>query len=763
MFPRVTGALVLAAILSALIVAGALFVSLWLLIALPVVWLIVLVPLVYGAHIAYTKERYEIHANHLVCHRGGVFSDGRTELDVRNITHVRLRLPWIRHRFFKIGDVRIESAGSAASEITFEAILRPEDVYEQVQELMRNNGYALKRSEILHEESPGLMGAMTDIVKTFFGVAFTLLWIIGGTLGLGIGLMESSGPLAGTAVMTIGVAIGVGSVLLTLIGLVVRYLDLTRRTYTVYDDTVSYTEGFLTRDNAFIPYENIADAGIHRTFIDQMLGLYDVSVSCQGSGSEIHFRRLSRGPELKEAIATLVANAGALPSEPEPTQLAAEEAGDAPVPKSVKKRVPVAADEAWTGTFKMQVGRSLVPLLITLPIIPAWIIASIGMYIKAANTTFTVGPHSMSSEYTFLGTKQQSFAYDKVTGVQISRSPIDDYFKTLTVQIWSIGSPLPLTLANVAADDLDLPALLRQCGIVEDEAQGELAQSFGPKVWLIQNAFLLVFLAVLIGIALVAAIAFPPLLLLIPILLILPVPAALITAARIKRQHITFHDQHIEAQTGIFFRQHVYARYDNIKKVETVAIPFTEQGRFKIYVAGERIVQQQGQEGQQGAGIKIPYSLEGSYVEDISTKVGATDALLLGLIEPREIVGEHPQNEDVLSTSTPAIPNAIVPMLFFPPAWPFIPLVAWKISVTRYEVETDRVVKRHGVLFKTVTSVLFNRIDSLQQNQGALGKMFGNGQVTILTAGSSAPDLTVANVPDYTDVYATIRKHYASE
>ena len=28
------------------------------------------------------------------------------------------------------------------------------------------------------------------------------------------------------------------------------------------------------------------------------------------------------------------------------------------------------------------------------------------------------------------------------------------------------------------------------------------------------------------------------------------------------------------------------------------------------------------------------------------------------------------------------------------------------------------------------------------------------------TAGSSAPDLVLANVPDYQDVYATIREHY---
>ena len=56
--------------------------------------------------------------------------------------------------------------------------------------------------------------------------------------------------------------------------------------------------------------------------------------------------------------------------------------------------------------------------------------------------------------------------------------------------------PLPLTLTNVLEAEVNLPALLQQCGIPsQDEAKCELTQSFGPKVWLIQNVFGLVFLA----------------------------------------------------------------------------------------------------------------------------------------------------------------------------------------------------------------------------------------------------------------------------
>ena len=96
--------------------------------------------------------------------------------------------------------------------------------------------------------------------------------------------------------------------------LVLHFLDLSRRTYRVYNDVVVYEEGFLTRENAFIPYENIADAATKRSPFDQILNLYDVLVSCQGSSAEIKFRRLRRGMELSNAIDHLVVQARQKPA-----------------------------------------------------------------------------------------------------------------------------------------------------------------------------------------------------------------------------------------------------------------------------------------------------------------------------------------------------------------------------------------------------------------------------------------------------------------
>ncbi|MFT6144164.1 MAG: membrane protein YdbS with pleckstrin-like domain [Myxococcota bacterium] len=776
--PPIMGMLTFCAVLSLVIAVVAVASgTLPLLIFAGVPWLIIVAPTTYNQFVAYRKERYEVHSDRLVAHRGGMLSDGRTELDIRNITHVRLRLPWLRHKFFKVGDVRVESAGSSASEITFRSILEPEAVYEEVQELMRQNGYSLKRTEELHMESPGTVGALTVVGQRIIGgiaSIFFLLFFIGSGV---VGLQSQSGIL-GILAAVAGLAFGSLMVISAIAGIVVTYLDITRRTYTVHNDAVTYTEGFLTRDNAFIPYENIADAATNRTVVDQVLGLYDVKVSCQGSGSEIYFRRLSNGPALQEAIATLVASAGNAARVKKKTQKAtlAEKAETEGAPdsgiigkpgaKPPQSRTLVDPDEAWTTTFNMNMMRTLVPLLSIIWTGPAFLIAAVAMAIKVSKTTFTIGTDSMASTYAFLGAKHQEYAYDKVTGVQITRNPLDTLFKTVTVQIWSIGSPQPLVLSNIIEEELDLPALLRQCGIPSDEpVQGELKQSLGPTVWLIQNVFGLVFLGVLAFVCLILAVAVKwPFLLLIPVLLLLPIPAAIAAAVRTGRQRLTFHAEHMEAQTGIFFRQHIHVRYDNIKKVESTRIPLTEQGTFKVYVAGERLIQQQNQQNNAAGGLKMPYTLQGLYIQGIDAKVDAMDALMLGLIEPAEIDGVHEQGDDIITTSHPAFANdvvvlVIIGILFFP-LLVLVPITIWQVKMRRYEIETDRVVVRSGILFKSSMSVLYNRIDSIQQNQGALGKAFGNGRVTILTAGSSMPDLVVANVPDYQEVYDTVREYY---
>ena len=764
LFQRISGALVFLIIVS--ITLGVLLeppVLLWL---VPLVWLLLFVPSVASAYAACRKERYELHGDHLVCHRGGLLSDSQTELYVRNITHVRLRLPWLRHRLFGIGDVRVESAGSASSEITFTSVVAPEALYAEVQGLMRDNGYALRGERLLHEESPGVLGASVGVLQVVAGAIGGLVAI---ALGVAPKLLRAGKVDAAWLTDQPLLLPGLGLVALGFLAMIaIRYLDLRRRTYSVYDDMVVYTEGFLTRDNALIPFENIADASTTRGVVDQLLGLYDVRVSCQGASSEVVFRQLQGGEAIKAAIAGLVAEAGRRERSAEPevavgTAPRGPEAG-ARIARPGAGGVPevlVAPEEAWTATLKMSLPRAIAGVSVLFIFPPVWIFAALMAAIRATKTEYQVSAGSVSQSYAFIGSHHVQFAYDKVTGVQLSRTPLDSLFKTVSVEFWSIGAPKPLEMNHIPEASLDLRALLRQCGVPAGEGEPTvLAQSYGPKAAMVSQAPSLVVFALCVPLLLIGMIAAGPLMLVpLGILAIIPLLRYALTALRIQVQRFSLYPDHFEAEVGLWRRRRSYVRYRDIKKVETVQLPVITQGTLSLYVAGERVVESQN--GQ----VQVPNVVRVQFIASIPRLVDAMDDLMLGRITAAEVPGHQAPEETPVSVSKPSLrnPGAITLLvgLFFPPLWLGLPVVLWKAHVRRYIVEGDRVLRRDGIFFKRTTSVAFHKLDAIQKSQGALGKAFGNGKITLLTAGSSTPDLVLANLPDYEAVYQSIHRRYA--
>ena len=567
--------------------------------------------------------------------------------------------------------------------------------------------------------------------------------------------------MAGFLVLTAGVV-----ALTALGGLGIRYLDLRRRTYTVREDMVVYTEGFLTRDNALIPFENLADASTTRSFWDQLLGLYDVRVSCQGSGSEIVFRRLSGGEKLNSAITRLVSSAGsrkrAAETRPQPVSdsVPSRSSSPTPRPRGGSSRPLVEPDDVWTATLKMNIGRAILKVTPVLVVPPAWLVAVAMTAIRASRTEFRVGPDTLSESYSFIGSSHTQFAYDKVTGVRVTQTPLDQLFGTVSVEVWSIGAPKPIQMLHIRSDELKLKALLRQCGIPIGDAPGQvLSQSYGLKAAVVSQAPSLTFLAICaLGLVVGSLFASPLLLLAIPFLVTVPLVRFGWTALRIRRQTFRLFPKHFEAQTGIWFRRHAFVRFSEVKKIETVQIPLTRQGRLSLYVAGERVLQTQHGES------RVPNVVQVAFLEDIERLVDALDELMLGRIDASSVPTYDAPARKSLSVSKPSKRSEAVVLLFiglfFPPLWLALTLVLWQTHVRRFIVEDHRVLRRDGILFTRVTSIPFHKLDSIQQVQGAIGKAFGNGKITLLTAGSSQPDLVLAHIPDHEAVYQIIRTHY---
>jgi uncharacterized membrane protein YdbT with pleckstrin-like domain len=723
----------------------------------------------WNASVAYRKEVYEFRGTQIRSTRGGLFSTEITDLEISNITHIKLHLPWLRWRFFGVGSVRIESAGSSSSEITLRLIEGPEEARDRIRELMRLHGFSLTREELLHEESPAPAGVALDCLSLAFSAIFAGGFFVG-EIFLEKGLKSASlGEIPEWAL-----AGGLAVLCAVLIRLVLHWFDLSRRTYRVYTDCVEYEEGFLTRTNSFLPVENIADSSTSRSLVDLILGLYSVSISCQGSGSAIHFRRLKGGEQLSTIIDNLVSAQAAAPppaSAPSPVEEPTSPVeGAERLAPSREENDSVPEESVWTAELSMDLRRTLVPLLLFLPAFPVWALMTVGALIRTQTVRYSVRANSVRWSAKFLSVKQREFSYDKVTGVVVLQNPWDILFSTATVRLWSIGSGHPLDLKHVPTADLDLEALLAQTGIPRSTSCVAVPSNLSLRAWVLGRSPLLftagLFAIVLAALSITIHGAF--LLGLFPLLFVVSL-GLLRDYLWCSRQFLGLHPHHLEAKTGIIMRRHTHIAFEDIKKVTSIQIPGCDTGWVQVFAAGENL----GTDAtQNGMAVNVSGHMAGAasygvtlrFLGEIERKRVSLDALITG----HDDTTSPSVGSETLRESKPDAANSlIVVFLGSVILFPLLLLLPLTLSWTllsvrrrRYRIERDRVVAESGVFFRKHQSVLWSRIDSLKSNKGVLNTLLGNGSVTLLTAGSSHPDLVLSALPDCDEFYRELLQEY---
>ncbi len=707
---------------------------------------------IFSAQVAYRKERYQLQGTRLVCHRGGLFSDEATEFEIRNITHVKVKLPWLRYKLFGVGHVIVETAG-CSKPMTMRAIRDPEVIYAGMRERMKSNGYDLSQRELLHEEKPAFIGVFGECIGLLVGAAFFFFVFIGGILS------DAEISVEGGALMSVFGVLFLG--ILTFI--ILRFFDLMRRTYRVYNDIVVYEEGFLTRHNAFIPYENIADSNTKRTLIDQILGLYDVVISCQGSSSEIKFRRLKNGIHLSGAIDQLVSSAA---KKPKPGKAISDESAVKPKRPARVELETVPAESMQMAEYRIHALRLLVPQMLLLPLFPLWVLAMLKSLILMSSTRYFVRAGSLRHSYKFLRVDEREFSYDKITGVVIRKNLWDKWFGTMTLKFWSIGSGKALEFAHVHRSQVNLPALMRLVGIPPASQESfQVEARFGLLTWLRAQIGVAIAIAVVsAGVVAAAIMADAPM-----IYLILLSPALIVIGGLVysmlyyPRQRLRFHEHHIESEQGVISKSFYYVRYKNVKRITATRYPGGEEGSLKIYVAGEEQIQAQGAQAK-GLSVMKQCSFTSGMLPEPAKTAALLDDILSGRTspspsatpaEPSEIIAESPRSVGSALAALFLISILLFPLIVLLPIT--IPLTIIRVKHWRYRIEDFRIVTNHGVFFRSETSVLLDRVDSLQQSQGLLNKIFRNGKVTIMTAGSSKPDLALIDSPAYLRLYQEIR------
>lgn len=713
---------------------------------------------IYLALVAFRKERYKLTESNILCHRGSLVSDQTTDVEICNITHVVMTLPWLRHIFFKIGTIKIHSAGNSQP-ISFKNIRNPQEIYQDIQERLQRNGYQLQQKELLHEEKPPLIGALRHIVQLIFAIIFML------SLASSM-LATSYSQIELHSIEWLIPVIG-GVALLLLIGtFIIIIMGILKRTYRVYDDVVTYEEGFLTRVKAFIPYENIAEASVNRSFIDQLLNLYEVVISCQGSSKEIKFQFLRHGIKLSQSIQRLITEANLKPSPAE--QMQASETS--PSFSTRKEPEILRPEDAWIADLKMQGTRVFLPLLLLLPIFPLWIITMIKALITFLSTSYTVRPAFLGHSYRFLNVVDREFAYDKITGLVIKENLFDRMFGTFTLRFWSIGSSQSLELAHVSRSQVNLDSLLKQIGIpTEYEYTRIIPTKFSLFSWLRAHLYNLLTILLFIGGSVALAIFSNEDLIFVTtgILLAIPFIALIYSWIFYSKQVFSLHDHHIEASQGVIARRTYFTRYRNIKKTLTTVYPGGKNGSLKVFVAGEEALATHNKkmDNKKQAVSTRPCSFTLGFLPEAFSKSQILDDVLAGRLEVED---ESTSLEPLplITESKRGLGNALVSLILLStilfPLLPFLlitfPLTFLSIKRWRYRLEAGRIVSSWGLLFKKRESILLDRVDSQQQKQGFLGKLFKNGTLKIMTAGSSKPDLIINDVASYQTISQEIKK-----
>ena len=370
-----------------------------------------------------------------------------------------------------------------------------------------------------------------------------------------------------------------------------------------------------------------------------------------------------------------------------------------------------------------------------------------------------------------LSSKKKEFTNDKITAVIFKESFIDKWFNTCSIHFWSIGSSEDIKFTNLKKSAGLYESIIAKLGIGPQEKLYQVDSSFNVAEMLKATIFLTLFSAALLVGSLFGRFFSSPLFI-IPLIVVplLYVVVIVYRAAYYENSKLMFFKDYIYFTKGLFFKEFYYVLYDNIKDITTVHYPFSGLGLIRFNVAGEHIVQQ-GQNRKSGT-LVVSNSFTIRYVKGIETKNELIDLLFYQRPDAQSIsrmeLDIASYSPEPLLISRPDAANYLAGLIIFSVVlFPLIvllpitiPLVIWSVRVKSFSIQPYRVVAASGILYRKQISVVFNKIDHINVSQGMFNKMFNNGSITVNTIGSSAAELTVANIPDFKNFHDILKKHY---
>ncbi|MFB6181857.1 MAG: PH domain-containing protein [Candidatus Magasanikbacteria bacterium] len=748
----------------------------------------------YNGTISYRKEEYIIKENKLIRKSGGIFSDAEQELNISNITHLELNRGLIARKVFGVGSVIIESAGSQTEEIDISSVKNPEKIFQVMQDKMKQAGFQIDRNEMLEEDKPSKVAIILELAGSFFGALFLVLFLV----------------------ITFPI-IAVPLILLIILIVVFRYYDLKRRKYSLYSGKIVEEKDFLSKVYTIVPIENLADSNLEQNFLNKILGLYDLKLSCQGSGSEISFKNINKGKAFDEKIDKLIKSQEAVSLKTkEKQQTETKNKTKDKQTKSKPKTRGLDSIPQVFQSFKKDFHKAiLTPLIVILSVlvlfftfsaiiwvlswffggaltifsilnflstpilwlILVFVLPSFSITVKYFATEYSIKEQSIREEYSLFRTNIKEFSDDKVTGIYFKESLLDRIFGTYTIHFWSIGSNEDIEFSGIKQNDQLEDILEEKYNFDINSENHSIVPEFSFFKMLKQKTILLVVAALFflifagVNVAISSKVdnisavwgIFVGLLLLFFLFIF---GLYVYKAYYYDKAYLSFFSDFLVSKQGLINKYKYFVNYDDVKGIITTKYPWTMAGEVKFKVSGEHTI---------GTGdSKTTSSNEVSlgFINNILAKDELIDLVLEQKQDFRQM-NEIEQNidkyrkEDII-TSSPDLANSLVSMLLLSIIiFPFIvllpiaiPTVIWRNKKKSYHLKPYRVLYKSGVLFKSQHSIVFQKIDHINKNQGIFNKMFNNGNISINTVASSETEMTLENLPDYEEFYKKIQEIY---
>lgn len=715
-----------------------------------------------NAFSAYQKQRYEFGKNAADYGDGNLFTNRDTELRYENITHVQLIKPFIEYHLFGTGKILIEAAGSQQSAIVLRSIDHPFETFQQIRTLLARETFALTYAELRSQKQPSPLAVVLQLLGGLIAAFFFLL-----TTGLGT-IISLASDLPTTPLLLIALAVGVGF----LIYFYASYQDQRRRTYSVYSDVIHYSKGFLTKQEAFIPAENLANTQMTQNFVGKLLDLQDIIISCQGSGSEISFANLRGAEDMRAVITTLINHRSSQSSAPNEKDTTAEASTTPTNATSIASKftappTPLGEDVS-AQDFSMDIPRTL---LGTLPLIifpPLLVLVAAQQYITAKRTVFRLTEGGVASYYSFLSSKNVEFSREKITGLLIKRNPLDRWLGTVTITFWSIGSGETVDFKNIPYDAETSRLMKTKAGITSDEELETIRPKFSFTELCRSSLFTTAVVATFFLVGIILTLIVSPLLWLLIILLsVIAGVYFFILHRRYSGAFLRLGQHTVALGIGILFHTEFYARYDNVKTMTLQKYPDSTLGTIRFDIAGERSVADQN-----GGTQTLANHFSLAFLPDVAKGVrGESVWLDQVLLHKPDAAGyrdiKQKNAPEALHMSRPALKNSLLtlipihvilfPLLVILPLSIF--LRAYWLRRVSYQLEKDRVVKRSGIIYRKQTSILLSRLDYTETGQNFTNKVCKNGNIYLYTAGSSNAELVLKNIPDYQEFHQVLKSH----